>query len=157
MDTPLTMPLHDRLLLAIESPPWLALYRIAIGFGVVPAYAAWFGPEGGWGLVVWFVAVLAALRLACMVLRRIVPASPQVQGAWGERRVLAKKFDSYQWRKLVWFGIGLCAYIAVAGRAGAATGALATFCLIGGVLGELAWRRQRPSTHTASLVDSVRG
>ena len=103
---------YERTLLLLDQSPCGELYRIAIGYFLVPlsssSSSASVHPE--LTLACWFLGVLLALRLVPVVIRKILPFPERVVAVWAERRQIAKRFDSYQWRKLVWFGIGLSAY-----------------------------------------------
>jgi hypothetical protein len=89
-----------------------------------------------------FVGVLIGVRLIPAFIRRMAPFSDEVQAAWARRRQLAKRFDSYQWSKLLWFGVGMALHVFWAGRLSPGTLALVAFCLIGGGLGLWQWRRR---------------
>jgi hypothetical protein len=126
----------------VETPPWHAAYRLAIGFCLVPLFALWRGDHGSdWRLLPLFLVVLLALRLVPVIIRRVLPVSGGVQAHWAQQRLLAKRADSYQWRKLVCFGLGLAAYLAMEGRADVIPAALAIACLLAGGLGAWRWRR----------------
>jgi len=133
----------ERALLSVERFPWSALYRTAIGYSMLPLFS-WLAGKGdlGWSLLPWFVAVLLALRVLPAVLRRVLPFSQHARAVWAERRALAKRFDSYQWRKLFWFGVGLAAYVASSGHIDWPSAALTGVCLGGGALGFVIWRRR---------------
>ena len=48
----------------LDQPPWSALYRIGIGYVMLPLFSRLFGKDAtGWCLVLWFIGVLFALRL----------------------------------------------------------------------------------------------
>jgi hypothetical protein len=140
---PAPLPAHERVLLLVERLPWSAVYRAALGYAVVPTYVAVFGLPPGWGVILWFLAVLVALRMSCAVARKAFPFSAQARDEWAKRRMLAKRFDSYQWQKLTWFGVGLAVQAFVSGAVGGAVGALTMACLIGGFLGLITWQRAR--------------
>ena len=53
------------------------------------------------------LAGLFLLRLVPAALRRLLPFSTETQDVWRERRRLGKRYDSYQWRKLLWIGLGI--------------------------------------------------
>ena len=53
--------------------------------------------------------MLFGVKLFAAVARRAVRTSPAVAAHWEWRRNLARYRDSYQWRKLVWFGVGILA------------------------------------------------
>jgi hypothetical protein len=134
---------HERILVLIEQPPWNALYRIGIGYVMLPLFYRLFGKEApGWYPVLWFIGVLFALRLLPAVLRKALPFSREAIDVWIERRQTAKRFDSYQWQKLIWFGVGLAGYAVLSGTFGGMVGALTVFCLISGGIGVLMWRQR---------------
>jgi hypothetical protein len=96
--------------------------------------------------------MLVAVRLVPFIFRRLLPFSREVTSNWSRRRRLAKRFDSYQWQKLLWIGVGLTSYIVVAADYGGSSCALAAFCLLSGGFGLAIWSRVRmatPSTMTA--------
>ena len=143
---------HERILVLIDQPPWSALYRIGIGYVMLPLFYRLFGKDApGWYLVLWFIGVLFALRLLPVVFRKALPFSREVRDVWIERRQTAKRFDSYQWRKLIWFGIGLAGYAVLSGNSGGMVGALTVFCLISGGVGVLIWRRRAAVGGNASV------
>lgn len=142
----------ERSVLSVERFPWSAIYRTAVGYWMLPLFLHLSAKDDpGWSVLPWFVALLLTIRLLAAVLRKLLPFSKEVTAAWAERRVLAKRFDSYQWRKLFWFGVGLAAYSASSGKLAWPTAALTAFCLIGGALGFLAWRH-KVSAGVASVV-----
>jgi hypothetical protein len=121
-----------------------ALYRMAIGYWTQPLYSRFVGETApGWCLALWFLSVLMALRVVPAILRTTLPFSERISATWADRRRMAKRFDSYQWRKLTWFGVGLAAYALWSGSPAQGGIALAVVCLVGGGLGEVAWRRRQ--------------
>jgi hypothetical protein len=131
------------MILALETPPWDSAYRALIGYGVAPACLQLSGANGAsWKLLVFFLAVLVALRIVPGVLRRALPFSREVQTVWVERRALAKRYDSYQWRKLFGLGLGWLGYLLVTGKAQGVPLCVAVACLIAGTLGQAFWHRQ---------------
>src|SRR5262249_50691567 len=108
---------HDRILLLIEQPPWSALYRMGVGIAMVPLFSRLSGGNASeWWLVAWFVGTLFALRLMPAVLRKALPFSSATKAVWYKRRQDAKRYDSYQWTKLLWIGIGLAGYVFIWGE-----------------------------------------
>src|ERR1700722_6836352 len=102
----------ERWLVRLEDRPWEGVYRVVIGFLTIPASSALLGAHGsGWSLTACFLAVLFTLRLGPAVLRKLVPFSGAVLAVWAKRRQIAKRYDSYQWKKLFWIGIGLTVYV----------------------------------------------
>ena len=128
------------MVLALETPPWDSAYRVLIGYGVMPIHLQLFGGNVvPWKLFVFFLALLAALRIVPGILRRVLPFSREVKTVWAERRSLAKRYDSYQWRKLFGLGLGWLAYLLVTGKAQDVPLFLAIACLVSGALGQLFW------------------
>jgi len=140
----LSMRVIEKLLIAAEELPWSSFYRAVIGFLLLPAFFILKGDAGSFpGFVLFFIAVLVCLRVIPMILRRLLPFSAEARGLWAERRILAKRFDSYQWQKLLGIALGLCSYLCVSRRFSPPLLGLAAACLICGVLGSFFWRRRR--------------
>jgi hypothetical protein len=134
----------DRLLIGIDEWPWSAVYRVAIGLGIPPAFRMLFGDRPSvWLFLAAFAALLLALRVVPLVLRRVLRFSAEAKQVWLERRLLARFNDSYQWQKLFWIGLGLLPYVATDGGARKGELLVAAVCLIGGGLGLLLWRRPK--------------
>ena len=132
----------ERFLVNLDSWPWSAISRVALGLGIPPVFGALSGGDDRlWTDLALFVGLLVALRIVPAVLRRVLPFSLEAKQLWRKRRDIAKRHDSYQWQKLFWIGLGLLPY-AVIGD-GLRNGELVvTFiCLIGGSAGSLFWRR----------------
>ena len=137
----ITMNAFERTLLALESPPWGACYRIVIGYWVVPTLARFSGIRDDARIFPLFLAVLVALRLAPLIFRRLLPISPELKERWAKRRMLAKRFDSYQWRKLFWIGIGLAGSVMQTRDLASLRGLLALLCLLAGAAGLGLWKQ----------------
>jgi hypothetical protein len=121
---------------------WPALSRVAAGFLVVPLFSRLTnGDTSASHLWLFFLAVLAALKVVPAVLRKLMPVSQETKAHWFKLRVIAKRYDSYQWRKLLWIGLGLVAYAVVRGGVSPAQGLLGAVSIVAGSLGEYAWRR----------------
>jgi len=136
------MRLLERMLVGLDNWPWSAMSRVALGLGIPPLFRALPGSRDAvWVSLALFVGLLIVLRAVPAVLRRVLPFSAEAKDVWAARRNTAKQYDSYQWQKLFWIGLGLLPY-AVAG-AGLRTGELVVtvFCLIGGGAGLLFWHR----------------
>lgn len=119
-----------------------ALLRTAVGVLLVPLFMALTGgDESALHLWMFFLLVLAALKVVPAVLRQVIPFPAETKARWFKQRVLGKRYDSYQWRKLVWVGVGLTVYLVVHGSASRTQIVLAAACLVGGGLGEYVWRR----------------
>lgn len=145
-----------RIILSLEDLPWHVLYRAVIGYFLVPAYGRLFGGQASaWKLVALFLLLLAALRVVPGILRRLLPFSPAVKMVWAERRALARRYDSYQWRKLFGLGLGCSIYLIRSGQAHGTALFLAAGCIVGGTLGLICWHSRRkfpPGQVTPSAV-----
>ena len=140
--SPEGMHAHERALLALEQFPLSAAYRIAIGYAILPSFALVTGDGNvGWRLILWFVAVLLGLRLVPAALRKLLPFSQRLSAAWAAKRTTAKRFDSYQWRKLFPIGIGMTAYAVPSDKLRGLVGALTLFCVVSGAIGLVIYRR----------------
>ena len=143
--TPDQFGAYERILLLLDQSPCGEVFRIGIGYLLVPLSSsnssASVHPE--LTLAYWFLGVLLALRLVPVVIRKTLPFPERVVTVWSERRQIAKRFDSYQWRKLIWFGVGLSAYAVSVGRFRGPSAVLTILCVIGGLLGAWAWARAR--------------
>jgi hypothetical protein len=127
------------MVLSLEDLPWSVLYRAVIGYSLMPVCARLSGGQGTWRLVGLFLLVLAALRVVPGILRRMLPFSAEVKMVWAERRALAKRYDSYQWRKLFGLGLGWVIYLVVSRQAQGIPVVLALACLIAGTIGSAFW------------------
>jgi hypothetical protein len=129
------------LLIALDQTPWAQLWRMALGYAIVPAWSKlslW--KSADWTLFPFFLATLLAVRVALAVLRKLVPFDAAVLATWVDRRRQAKRFDSYQWRKLFWIGLGLGMYMLVSEPSPAAV-TLTVICAVAGASGLLFWSR----------------
>lgn len=125
-----------------EGPPWHAAYRMAIGFFQIPLFSWWGGGDGSdWRFFPFFIFTLLTLRIVPAIVRHVLPFSEDLQAHWFRHRLLAKRFDSFQWRKLLWFGLGLAAYLTLVGSTDVVHTVLAVSCLLAGGLGVLKWCR----------------
>lgn len=131
---------HEQLLLHLESPPWSALYRIGLGLSFVYTYNWLVGSNSVWIYVACLLAFLFSLRLFPAIMRKVLPFSRDLNHVWSERRAMAKRFDSYQWRKLFWLGIGIACFEAAADDAHAIVTISAGLFIVCGGLGLLMWR-----------------
>jgi hypothetical protein len=143
--------LIERMARRAETAPWLALYRVGIGAGVLLAFTRTSDHAvGSWRLVPFLLLALLTLRVVPVVLRRILPFSDEARAEWSRRRLLAKSFDSYQWRKLLWVGLGIGGAALFVGQTDTVPGVVAVICLLAGGIGTLRWRRIARSNSLAS-------
>ncbi len=132
----------EKLLLNLDVGPFGAALRVALGAILVPVVHALLpGRVGAVRAALSLAVLLFAVKVLAAVGRRLVPSTPAVQARWDWRRRLARQHDSFQWRKLLWVGIGILASASLAPRAGWEW-ALGTSCVAAGLLGEVAWRRK---------------
>lgn len=147
----------DRLLIALDAPPWSVVLRLIAGFLVGPLWLWLSGARTfGWTLFAFFLGVLATFRGVPAVCRKLLPFADPVRAVWADRRQLAKRFDSYQWRKLIWFGSGMLIYSLVSTARSGALLCLIVLCLVAGALGQLMWRL-RASSPTSAIHASKGG
>jgi hypothetical protein len=137
----------------VDTPAWHAVYRLMMGSSLLPLFG-WWSDSGhaDWRLVPFFLVMLLMLRLVPAVVRHLVPFPADACARWSHRRLLAKHFDSYQWRKLLWFGLGLAASMVFFRRAEGATTLLVVACLVGGGLGAWRWRCIASSEQVAAVL-----
>lgn len=146
-----------KLILSFENSPWDVLYRAAVGCLVMPAAVLFFGRRpAALQLLAVFIAVLVSLRLIPGVLRRVLPFPREVKNTWAERRAMAKRYDSYQWRKLFGIGLGWLGYLVISGQTVGAPILMAGACLSAGAVGFACWRRVS-RTMATQLSSSVTG
>ena len=143
------MSLTEKTLARLAEWPLNAAYRTLIGFVFFPLYIHLFGPTTSfWRLSLFLLAVLVLLRLVPAVLRHLLPFSGEVKAMWKEQRQLAKRYDSFQWQKLFWIGLGLTAYLPLGGGFSPPQLTLAGVCLVSGALGLWVWSKSaRPQCH----------
>jgi hypothetical protein len=131
----------DRFLLNIDDGAIGARYRVAIGFATLPAISVLLRNDSwDWAVVPFLLLILLLLRIVPTLIRKLVPFSDTVQEIWAERRRIAKQYDSYQWRKLIWIGIGLALYMAVSGQFSLPLIVVCATCLLAGAAGMVTWR-----------------
>ena len=132
----------EKVFVFVAQPPWHALYLVPSGFSIFPVFHCLVG-EGGpaWVLAFVFAGVLLALRCGVAVLRRFVPVSKEVKRVWLQRRVLAKQYDSYQWRKLSWVGLGIAVHAWLSANPQSVQIVLALACIAAGAAAAVFWHR----------------
>ena len=122
--------------------PWQSGFRIPYGFCLSLVISRWRGVDiSWWELFLLFLASLVLLRVAPIIPRKVLPFSKAIKSAWFDQRQLAKRYDSYQWAKLLWIGIGIGAHAAFAGSLLNRVGVLAAGCILAGGLGMIVWLR----------------
>lgn len=138
------MKFIERFLVELDSGPWSAICRIVLGFCIAPVFRALTGDDLRIGITfALFLGLLIGLRVVPAVLRMILPFSAETKAIWFQRRQVAKRYDSYQWQKLFWVGVGLLAFAVVGGGLRAGEQVLALVCLVGGGAGLALWRKTK--------------
>jgi hypothetical protein len=146
----------ERFLIGLDSGPLSVMFRVGMGLGIAPLFRAFFGDHASiWLFPAFFIGLLVALRVVPAVLRLALPFSAEAKAIWAERRALAKRYDSYQWKKLFWIALGLLLYLVFAGNARNSEIVIVLICLIGGGVGQWVWRRTSDS-HRPSRSSIVR-
>jgi hypothetical protein len=131
----------EQLLIDLDDAPWNAIFRVALGLAIVPAFHALAGNDGAaWVFPLLFIGLLIALRVVPAVLRQVLPFSAAAKRIWSDRRQIAKQHDSYQWQKLFWIGLGLLPYAVIGDGMRIGEIVVTTVCLVGGGIGLLLWR-----------------
>jgi LPXTG-motif cell wall-anchored protein len=137
------LPIRDRLFVALDESPLAQLSRLAFGSAVVPLWARLARDEAAdWTLVLFFLGALAMLRVVPLAVRMAIPFGDATKTIWAERRQLAKRYDCYQWQKMLWIGLGMLATAVVTGERSAVVLSLAAVCVLSGAAGSIVWRRR---------------
>jgi hypothetical protein len=142
----------ERIIAGLDDYPLMAIWRIALGFLFPLLYQLKLSAHTSqWSVVVWFLILLLCLRLVPVLLRKLVPFSSGLMVTWEQRRSLAKIYDSYQWAKLIWFGLGIALYMSILGGWNEMWGLLVLFSVLGGGCGLAIWQikyavRNRPNS-----------
>jgi hypothetical protein len=132
----------EKFLIAADEGAWGAICRVALGLAMPLAFRTLSGGHDSiWGFLAFFLAVLIGLRVGPVIIRRVLPFSPQTRDIWAKRRTLAKRYDSYQWQKLFWIGLGLLPSVIAAQGTRPGELLITGLCLIGGGTGQLIWRK----------------
>ena len=58
---------------------------------------------------------------------------------WWNRRQLAKRYDSYQWRKLFWIGAGMAIYMVAYRDFSFLRATVSGLCALAGAIGLVRW------------------
>lgn len=149
------MRILEKTLVKFEEAPLDSIYRLVIGFVFIPGASRL--PIEGLTLPLLFLLLLSLLfllRAIPAVLRHVFPFSPEIQQIWHERRQLAKRNDSYQWRKLFWIGIGMAIYVGAFGDFRNPPFIVAVACILAGGIGLVVWTSRSRSTKKAPVVST---
>jgi hypothetical protein len=131
----------ENVLISLDIGGAGALLRMVLGVLLVAVVEAAHPETGLWMLSALLLGMLFAIKLVAAAARLVVPASPRVRSHWEWRRTLARYYDSYQWRKLLWYGVGIMMGGALAWPATSAQWILGIACTVAGGVAEALWRR----------------
>jgi len=130
----------ETLLVSIDRTYLGALYRVVIGFFLIPVLSRLgLDVSSVWTLAVGLLVVLLSLRIFPVIVRKLVPFSSAANAVWNERRQIAKIYDSYQWQKLFFVGIGLAGYTLVSREFLNSRIFISVFCVACGAIGLARW------------------
>lgn len=150
------MKRFERFLVDFDSGSSGAVSRVALGLCIPPVFRALSGDaDTVWIDLALFLTLLVGLRVVPAVLRKLLSFSTEAKQIWFDRRQIAKLHDSYQWQKLFWIGLGLFPYAAVNGSFRPGERVLTAFCLIGGGIGLVLWRRINTASPAPQLKTEV--
>lgn len=117
------------------------LLRIVLGSLLVLAVDAAYPGASLWTLSACLLALLLAIKVLAGLARRVGSPSTLVRSHWEWRRNLARYYDSYQWRKLLWFGTGILIGGALRLPSATTFWILGFTCVAAGATAEIRWRR----------------
>ena len=136
-----TAPLLERALLKIDAGAASIVVRSTYGFMTTALYDTLF-PSASWiGLVAFLALAMFCLRIFGVALRRSIRFSDATLEAWAVQRKIGKYYDSYQWQKVTWIGLGLLLYVLTFAQARFDFLILSVACISAGAIGILTWRR----------------
>jgi len=95
-----------------------------------------------WTLAIGLLLLMFSLRVMPVFARKLLPLSPEVKAVWGERRQLAKRYDSFQWQKLFFIGLGLACYMLISRELLTSVIAVSSISVLFGAIGLVRWYRQ---------------
>jgi len=132
-------------LLALDASPLDAIWRIAVGIAVFPFTDLLFKKRDSIATyMAGLLIVLLLTRLLPLFIRKIIPFPTSIKQAWFNRRNTGKNYDSFQWKKLLWIGVGMLFYLVFSGFWGIARVFPTAVCLISGAIGIYRWHLIAP-------------
>ena len=138
-----SIPNERTLMGKLTRVPGFAIYLIPSGFLAGVTYLRFGGSRTAVMIIPFVLGTLVIIRFSANVLRRISPVSRVTRNSWAHARLVSKRFDSHQWQKLLWVGLG----IGVAGlfeRSLSVQYVLfttAAVCVTSGAVAAMVWRR----------------
>ena len=139
----------DRALISMDRRPFDAVLRALLGFACIPILSLLRQDvRSAWVLTIGLLVLMLSLRIVPVFLRKLLPWSPKVKAVWDERRQIAKRYDSFQWQKLVFIGLGLACYMLVSQELLTSAIPVSGFCVLFGVIGLVRWSTQLNKVRT---------
>lgn len=136
----------EKLLWLLDEVPLDTLHRAVLGFGLPPFQQLALGSGATATLhVACLLGTLLVLKFGFGVVRRFFPASAELKAAWRERRMLGKAYDSYEWQKMLGYGLGMMAFNLWSRPAQSFHTGIAASCLLAGILGTIFWQLRKRS------------
>ena len=146
------MTTFDKTLISIDRSPFDAVLRALLGFVCIPLLSLLHQDvSSGWILAIGLLLLMFSLRIVPVFVRKLLPLSPEVKAVWAERRNIAKRYDSFQWQKLFFIGIGLACYMLISGELFTSTIAVPSFCVLFGAIGLVRWCTQAAKAQCTTL------
>ena len=151
----------EQILVRLDRDPWGALYRFAVGMLTFNAWDRWGTRAATWLLLPFLAVALLLLRVAPAICRAVLPFSNRAREIWLYQRNIGRFYDSYQWQKLFWIGLGMAVQLGLAWRLNTSGVQhplkiwLAAGCLLSGASGMIIYRgiiRKRSTAETIGLV-----
>ena len=125
----------EQILTRLGDYPGLGILYTAVGAAILMAWDRIGAAEPAWLLLPFFAAVLILLRVVPAGFRIALPFSQEAAEIWREQRNAGRLYDSYQWQKLFWVGLGMAGYLLVAKNPNPLKMGLMLGCLLGGGAG----------------------
>jgi hypothetical protein len=142
----------NRALILIDRSPLDALIRAILGFACIPLLALLrLNIHSIWILAIGLLLLMFSLRVVPAFVRRLLPVPPAVRAVWDERRNIAKRYDSFQWQKLFFIGLGLVCYMLIAHVLSTSTIAVSSFCVVSGGIGLVRWYTQSSEARSSTV------
>ncbi len=107
--------------------------------------------RSGWIVAIGLLLLMFSLRIVPVFVRRLLPLSPEVKAVWSERRNIAKRYDSFQWQKLFFVGLGLVCYMLISREFATSAVAVSTFCIVFGAIGLIRWYTQLSKARSSTV------
>jgi hypothetical protein len=139
------MTTFDKLLISIDRSSLSAALRALFGFICIPLLS-FLGLDVHSTLVVTggLLLQMLSLRIVPVLVRKVLPLSGEANAVWTERRQIAKRYDSFQWQKLFFIGLGMACYMLLSQEILTSTMTVSSCCILFGAIGLARWYTQLP-------------